>query len=483
MGDIVQRIPSQGIGLRLRRLRNASPALALGTCASLMALACSATGPTGFGDTNGGTTSGTGSDPSSSNSGSSGSGSSGSGSSSSGPSSATDGGVSKPVDGGANRTGVDGASSQTADASTNRTADAGSTNRGIDASAPGADAGSPGIVDAGVLGPDAGYPTGWLYTSGAKIYVSNGSSGTPWMGRGVNMDDIFFCGYNNTLWMTTPDQTLKTVISGLMSAWKPNFVRISLAMDSDATMASWLSNPTQYKTPMTNVINALGANPNVHVLVTLRSDVTMIHLDTGGSDPEATGVPSDSTNTPNAALYPTGTDAVYVALVDTFASASFVMFGLTNEPGGNAPLSNSALAAAMNHAVGTIRAEENRLGVPHHIVSVQGNGWASDVSFYAATPKPITYDNVVYEIHGYPPPASSYTYSNIPVILGEYGTLANATTFFADIEAKQIPSLAWDFEAFSDCAPDLLNATTSATNLSASTWGSTVQGYLLAHAL
>ncbi len=33
------------------------------------------------------------------------------------------------------------------------------------------------------------------------------------MGRGVNIDDIFFCGYDNTLWMTSPDQTLETVVS------------------------------------------------------------------------------------------------------------------------------------------------------------------------------------------------------------------------------------------------------------------------------
>jgi hypothetical protein len=72
-------------------------------------------------------------------------------------------------------------------------------------------------------------------------------------------------------------------------------------------------------------------------------------------------------------MFPTGTDATYVALVDTFGSAPNVLFGLTNEPGGD-KLSNATIAAAMSHAVGTIRAEEDRLGVHHHIVSVQGNG-------------------------------------------------------------------------------------------------------------
>jgi hypothetical protein len=341
-----------------------------------------------------------------------------------------------------------------------------------------ADAAKPG-TDGGSLTTDGGYPSGWLYTKGAKIYVSNGSSaGTPWMGRGVNIDDIFFCGYDNSLWMTSPDQTLKTVLSGLMSGWKPTFIRMSLAMDSYGTAVSWLTNPAQYRTPMTGVIEAIGAYPGVHVLVTLRSDPSMIGQDQADGDPEATGLPSDKTSTPSATTYPSGTDATYVALVDTFGASSFVLFGLTNEPGGN-KLSNATIAAAMSHAVGVIRAEEDRLEVPHHIVSVQGNGWSSDVSFYATAPLP--YDNVVYEVHGYPPAASSYTFSNIPIIVGEYGSLTDPASFYADLETKQIPNLAWDFDSYSNCSPDLLNVNQSATNLVPTSWGTTVQSYLLAH--
>ena len=55
--------------------------------------------------------------------------------------------------------------------------------------------------DAAVPGPNGGYPAGWLYTDGNKIMVSTGSTGTQWMGRGVNMDDIFMCGYDNTLYL------------------------------------------------------------------------------------------------------------------------------------------------------------------------------------------------------------------------------------------------------------------------------------------
>jgi hypothetical protein len=277
---------------------------------------------------------------------------------------------------------------------------------------------------------------GWLYTSGNKVYLSHGSgAGTVWVGRGVNMDDIF----------------------------------------------SWLGNFSQYRTPMTDAINAIGAHAGVYVLVTLRSDVSMIGQDTTDGDPEATGIPSDATTTPNASQSPIGTDAVYVALVDSFASSPFVLFGLTNEPGGN-KRSNATLSAAMSHAVGVIRAEEDHLGVPHHVVSVQGNSWTSDISFYAQAPLP--YDNVVYEIHGYPPRAAGYTYANLPVIIGEYGSLddTSAPPFFADVESKQIPPLAWDADPYSDCQPDLLDVNWMSTMLTPTAWGSIVMGYLTAHA-
>jgi hypothetical protein len=342
--------------------------------------------------------------------------------------------------------------------------------------------GSSSSTSSGAGGGAAGLPAGWLYTSGAQIYVSSGNgSGTKWMGRGVNMDDLFLCGYNDTLWMTNTAQTLETMATGLIGVWKPSFIRISLGMDSYPTTASWTSttNAAQYKTPMTSVIDAIGANAGVYVLVTLRSDGSMIGQDTVDGDAEATGLPSDATTTPDKTTYPTGTDAAYQALVDTFAHASFVLFGLTNEPGGD-KLTNAQISAAMSHAVGTIRAEEDKLGVPHHLVSVQGNGWTSDISFYATTPLP--YDNVIYEVHGYPPATASYTYASIPVILGEYGSLTDATTFYADVEAKQIPNLAWDFDSYSDCAPDLLTVNQSASTLTPTAWGTTVKTYLLAHA-
>jgi Cellulase (glycosyl hydrolase family 5) len=380
------------------------------------------------------------------------------------------------------------------------TADAGSTmnpddsavgtNPGDDTGvAPGGDSGTPTPApasDAAVAGPNGGYPAGWLYTDGNKIMVSTGSTGTQWMGRGVNMDDIFLCGNNSTLADANPDAMQETEVDGLIKGWKPNFVRYSLSMDS-FTKVSWLSDPAQYKTPVTNVVDAIGKNPGVYVLLTLRSDQSMILGAPGNTEP--TGIPSDAQTTPDATMFPTGTDAVYTALVDTFAQASFVIFGLTNEPGGNAR-SDGTISAAMDHAVGTIRAEEDKLDVPHHLVSVQGNGYSSDLKLYTATPSPITHDNVIYELHYYPSGAgetpSNYQYSTtLPMIVGEYGSFTTQVPqsgFYADMEAKMIPNLAWDFDPFSGCAPDLLNVTHDATKLQPTAWGTSVQTYLLAHA-
>jgi Cellulase (glycosyl hydrolase family 5) len=299
------------------------------------------------------------------------------------------------------------------------------------------------------------------------------------MGRGVNVDDIFFCGFNDKLQMASPERTLETVLAGLLADWKPTFLRLSLAMATNPRTASWLSTPAEYAAPMTHVIRWIGTHPGVYVMVTLRSDTSMIGRDEGHDDPEATGLPSDATTSPDRTRFPAGTDATYQALVDAFARDSFVLFGLTNEPGGD-KLPSATIAAAMTHAVSVIRTEEDRLGVPHHLVAVQGNNWTSDVSYYATSP--LREDGVVYEVHGYPPKPAAYTYANLPIILGEYGTLGDSASFYADVEAKQIPNLAWDFEPYSNCGPDMVTVTKSATDLTPTAWGLTVKAYLLAGA-
>ena len=323
------------------------------------------------------------------------------------------------------------------------------------------------------IGTASGTP--WLYTKPGsnKIYVNPGSGETVWMGRGVNMDDLFMGGYNNNLSMSDPATEMEHAVAKLMADWKPNFIRISLSMNS-YTVVSWLSsgNVAQYRTPMEALINAIGAYPNTYVLVCLRSDTSMKY--------------SDITDSDDARCLPTNaTDAVYQALVDSFHDKPHVIFAVSNEPGGNSE-SDSAIASAMSHAVDVIRAREATYGSNQHLVSVQGNSWTSKIDFYSTSP--LTQNNVVYEYHGYPPDitgAYGYTFSNIPVIIGEYGganyagfSQTEAGTYFADWEAKQIPNLAWCFSPWSDVAPDLLNVTWDGNDIQPNEWGKMVKAYL-----
>jgi len=328
----------------------------------------------------------------------------------------------------------------------------------------------------GVAANDGGLPpSGWLYTipGSDKIYVSNGSTGSVWMGRGINMDDLFLCGYNTGFWMTNPEQALTGMLASLMSGWKPTFLRISLSMDSYLPYdISWKSDTSQYRTHMTNLIDAVGTYPNTYVLVTLRSDSTMVD----GNNQQCAHGGNDATCIPTAS-----TDDVYRAIVDAFKDKAYVLFGISNEPGGNVA-TNTTLSAAMSHAVGVIRAEEDSLGVPHHLVSVQGNDWTGSIGFYDSAP--LSFDDVVYEYHSYPPASSGYTQAHIPVIIGEYGPsgtdLSWTSSFYADVESKQIPNLAWDLDTYSNCSPALASVSHT-TSITPSAWGQAVQTYLLSH--
>jgi cellulase (glycosyl hydrolase family 5) len=337
---------------------------------------------------------------------------------------------------------------------------------------PGAGGAGPG---GGGGGGGAPVPAGWLYTVAGenRIYISNGQSGSTWVGRGVNADDLFLCGYNTGMWMTNPDgaQAMQDVVSNIASQWNANFFRVSLSMNSFMPVCTWVGS-SAYKNGMTDVIHALGAIPGTYVLVTLRSDASMVDTSGGscGHNDDAVCLPTNAT------------DDTYRALVDTFKDAPYVLFGLSNEPLGGST-DQQKIVDAMTHAVGVIRAEEDSLGVPHHLVSVQGRQWTSVIDFYNSAPIPE--DNVVYEYHSYPPDPSGYTQSSIPVIIGEYGPggggdLGFAQAFFADIEAKSIPSLAWDAAAYSPCQPELLQVTYDAS-LATTGWGDAVKGYLKSH--
>ena len=322
-------------------------------------------------------------------------------------------------------------------------------------------------------GGGGGLPQGWLYTSGNGIYKSDGAGGgAPWTGRGVNIDDTNFCG---GAWkVSDPAASLLAMVTDLMTSWKPTFVRVSLSMYSYAPTTDWSG---AYRTAMTNAIRAIGAYPGTYVLVTMRTHANQVlHCDGTGAN--------DATCMPNSL---TAMDSVYRALVDDFKDDKFVLFAITNEPGGaDSPAMRTEIRTVMEHAVQVIRAEEDAQGTPHHLVAVQGTQWTSILGWWNAAP--LTTDGVVYEYHSYPPEASGtygYTQPNLPVIIGEYGPgsgTANWPAFYADIEAKHIPNLAWDYSPLSDCTPDLLTVGSVTTPVTTTSWGATVKQYLLAHA-
>jgi hypothetical protein len=364
-----------------------------------------------------------------------------------------------------------------------------------DAGVGGTDAAGSGGADNGgaETGGAAGTDDGWLHTVPGDPHIYTAANGV-WMGRGVNIDDIFLGGYNCNFWMGSEAETaLLDTAAVLLDSWKPSFVRVSLAMSSyyqspdceGAVLANW-TEPVEsntYKASMTNVINAL-TRGGAYVLLTVRTDQTMVRW-----NDETSSEPCDCTGScDSATCVPTPeTDAVYRALVDSFWDNPRVMFGITNEGGGFYPAA-SELHSLMSRTVDLIREQESTHGSAEHLISVQSTGYTSASSDYATNP--LSQTNVVYEHHGYPP--EDFVFSNIPIIIGEYGpsdwtgedvsSLDGITDAF---ETSQVPSLAWIFEPMNGVTPPLVsgwsgNARTEA-NLETTAFGDLVRSYLLAH--
>jgi hypothetical protein len=368
--------------------------------------------------------------------------------------------------------------------------DAGGTS-GLDTGGTGTGGTNTGGSDTGGTG---GTDDGWLHTAPEDPHIYTADDEV-WMGRGVNIDDIFLGGYNCNYWMgSEAEAALLDTVAVLLETWKPNFVRVSLAMSSyyqspeceGAVLANWTdpvaSNP--YKASMTKVIDAL-TRGGAYVLVTVRTDETMVRSAGEGSSEtcDCTGSCDSATCVPTAE-----TDEVYRALVDSFWENPRVMFGITNEGGGFSP-DPSELRDLMSHAVDVIREQEVLRGSAEHLIAVQSTGYTATSSDYASNPLGQT--NVVYEHHGYPP--EDFVFSNIPIIIGEYGptdwtgedtsSLRGITDAF---EADQVPNLAWIFEPMNGVTPPLVSGWSgndrTEANLETTAFGDLVKSYLLAHA-
>ena len=121
----------------------------------------------------------------------------------------------------------------------------------------------------------------------------------------------------------------------------------------------------------------------------------------------------------------------------------------------------------MNAAVAAIRAREASLGMPTHLVAVQGTrGWARDLSYYVTRPIAASGGkSVVYETHPYNPSADLAALvfepaTSLPVVIGEFGPSAgamnssDAAALMRQATAHGVPWIAWSLHM--RCDPSML---------------------------
>lgn len=303
-------------------------------------------------------------------------------------------------------------------------------------------------------GPQTGANNGttpWLYVQGNTLYQAPASwnglggipHGTPWHGRGANIQDTRTCDVCSG---ELPVFEVQRRIDSLLQ-YNVNFMRLTL--ESDNAGAGILQDP-DYFNDVREIVNYIGTKPQVYVEVSLWIDPTF----------SAMGWPTSQTQ------------RELTALTQAFANSSHVLLGVCNEPKDNSNGVNDTLVwTAMNDAVTAIRQQEAVQNGPAHLVSVQGTrNYAGDISYYVN--HPIAADgghNVVYEVHAYDTedvfqeqifaPATT-----LPVIIAEFGpvsqinagtqTLIDSITLMAQARAANVSHMAWNFHM--NCGPNLL---------------------------
>lgn len=285
---------------------------------------------------------------------------------------------------------------------------------------------------------------GWLYTEGNKIYRSNGEI---WVGKGANIQDTRGC--NACTWSSPNVEEVKRRIDELVDVWGADFIRMTLESYHQASgRTHWqgLLQDSEYFDDIKEIVDWIGSKTRVYVLLTLWLEPTFSDM----------GWPTDSTA------------PVWEKLAETYSNASYVLYGIANEPSANWSGNLDAQCwEAMNKIVAAIRSVEERLGSRNHIIAVQGTrAWARRLDYYVT--HPITAgngENIIYETHIYDPISEFQTLfiepaKTLPVIIGEFGpasgymSLNDCKELIIEAESLKIPYLAWTFHM--RCPPNLL---------------------------
>ena len=311
-------------------------------------------------------------------------------------------------------------------------------------------------------------PAGWMYTEGNRIYLADGAV---FHGRGANLHDTrscWACAWNDP----APEEVMRRMDT-LVDEWGANFIRLTLEAYGEgseeqsnwATQYGTVIEDPEYLADIKEIVDHAATKPGVVVLLSLWTNPSFSEL----------GWPTEATRDQ------------WRLLARTFADSPHVMFGLVNEPQYNFDRSLDAdVWQAMNDTVQAIREEEDLLGTPHHIITVQGTGgWARYLDYYID--HPITAyggANIAYEVHVYDGQdefdSRFVTPSQtLPVVIGEFGpaegymTMADCSAMMELAEQNEVPYLAWTFHM--NCPPNLLETTVSGCGIGAplrpSEWG------------
>ena len=330
--------------------------------------------------------------------------------------------------------------------------------------------------------------TDWLKIQGNKFITSTGST---WLGRGVTLHDTRSCDWCTSHSPNVPE--LKRRVDAAVHDWHVNFIRLLLQSFPAATYPDGSGNRVQWATMLADpqylhdiqeIVEYIGTKPGVFVEVSLWKDPGF--TDGTNSAVAQSGLPTAASNKELAKL------------ATLFAKDAHVMFGVANEPEEYVDTLEANCVSAMSTAVQTIRAVENSLGTPHHIVAVQGTeGWARLISYYVT--HPVAGDNVAYETHPYT--AATNFENNIwtpaqtlPVIIGEFAPSVAANMNLADCElmmqqadAHNVPWAAWDFHSSCNSRSGTNNMLLQETGkcvygiplTPSAGWGQAVQAYIL----